>query len=388
MYVGPLFSKLRTCDKKYIVVQGGGDAAKTVTILQHLAVCSVEGPEVVTVTAQDTPNLRVGALRTFENYVASDKDIYPFIQSYHKTDRIYTFKNKSIIEFKGFEDEQTARGSERTRLFMNEANSRSYKLFWQLQRKTRKQVLLDYNPSSLFWVHSKVLPGPDQDKLFAGRVQRYIVDHRHNPFLTEEEHEAYESISDPDLFRVYSRGLTGKVTGLIFGHFKKVDKLPEDADRIFYSIDYGYTADPTAIVKTVVKGRQRFFQELSYEPGIGAERIKAIIVAAGWQDGQMIYSEADPNMVHQLRALGLPVYPAIKGPGSLAAGISKVREYDCFYVSSPNFDLELHNYKWVTAQDLLTGKEIITNTPVDVHNHICDSLRYGVYTDYFINRTG
>lgn len=386
MITGPLFNKIRNCDKKIIVLQGGTSSAKTVTALQACTTFAhEERDQVITVAGQDIPNLKKGAIRDFQHYIEPDKEVRRLLDGpFNKSDRIYTFKNNSIIEFNSYNDEQDAKSGKRDYLFCNEANGIPFMVFWQLQRRTRKKVIIDYNPTSSFWAHERLLSG--QDSEFAGKVQLFITDHRHNPFLTQEEHDSIESISDPDLFKVYARGMTGKIKGLIFGHFKKCDKPPEIYDRIFYGIDYGYTNDPTALVKIWAVGRQRYMKELCYEPGLAAETIKTILLANGFKDGELIYSEADPNMINQLRILNLPVYPAIKGPGSIAAGISKVREYECFYFDSPNFEKEILFYKWVTAQDVLTGKEVMTNQPTDAWNHDCDATRMAIYTDSFRNR--
>lgn len=385
MNTGPLFPFLLDNPKRINICQGGGDALKTTTILQVLAVKAIREPgAIITVEGEDIPNLKAGALRTFQRWVISDLEINSYISDYNKSDRVYTFRGGSIIEFKSFEDEQDARGSERDYLYMVEANSRPYQMFWQLQRKTRKKIFMCYNPTNRFWCHEKLIDPETQDRQFAGKVQLYITDHRHNPFLTEEEHAAYENISDPDMFEVYARGKTGKIKGLIFGHFRKVSSLPEKADRIIWGVDYGYTNDPTALVKIAVVGRQRYCKELTYSPGISAATLKDILIINGHQDGQLIYSEADPNMINQLRQLRMPVYPAIKGPGSLAASISKVKEFECFYTEdSPNFEKEINTWKWVTAEDVVTGKEIMTNIPMDGYDHCCAATRYAIYTDSF-----
>ncbi|HEY4288256.1 MAG TPA: terminase large subunit [Puia sp.] len=385
MTTGPLFKKLIECLRRIVVCQGGGDAGKTVAILQLFATKAITEPgSILTVDGEDIPNLKAGALRTFQRYVIPDPEIASYLVSYNKTERVYTFKGGSIIEFVSFEDEQDARGSERDYLYINEANSRTYSYFWQLQRKTRKQVFIDYNPTSAFWCHEKLLDRATIEKQFIGQVQLFITDHRHNPFLSQEEHNNYENIGDPELFQVYSRGKTGKVKGLIFAHFKKIEVFPIDIDRIIWGIDYGYTNDPTALVKIGVKQRKRYHHECCYEPGITADRLQEILVLNGYQSDQDIYSEADPNMINQLRVLGLSVYPAIKGPGSLIASISKVKEFECFYTAtSVNFEKEINTWKWMIAEDVLTGKKVMTNVPIDGNDHCCAASRYGIYTDSF-----
>jgi phage terminase large subunit len=385
MRTGPLFSLLLNASKKIIVCQGGGDAGKTVTILQVLAViCTSQRNRLCTVVGQDMPNLKSGALESFQKYVAKHPQIRPWIQSYNKTNFTYYFITGSRIQFKAFENEQDARGGERDYLFVNEANAIPYAMFWQLQRKTRVRVFLDYNPTSRFWVHEKVLAGATQDRQYAERVQRYIVDHRHNPFLSKEDHEAYESIEDPDMFKVYARGLTGKIKGLIFGHMQPVEEFPRGCERIIWGIDYGYTTDPTTIIKIGVIGRNRYWQEKAYQKGdMEATEIRAVITSdPDWRPDQAIYSEADPNMINQLRVLGMAVMPAIKGPGSKQAGISKVRKFGCYYTrDSKNIEREKNSYKWVMAEDLATGKEIMTNQPMDGDDHTLDAGRQAIYTD-------
>jgi len=384
MITTPLFTKIRECDKKIIVLQGGGDAGKTVTALQYYAIDSIENAgTITTVTGQDLPNLKSGALRSFQKYV--EPDLRAYIKSFNISQSTYHFHNGSIIEFKSFKDEQDARGSIRDNLFINEANKTPYQLFWQLQRKTRKKVIVDYNPTSEFWVHANLLGG--QDRQFEGKWKYYQLDHRHNPFLSDEEHEAYESISDPDMFKVYARGETGKITGLILGHFKKIEAMPTDCERYIWGIDYGYTNDPTACVKVGIKGRQRYYQEICYESGMYAKDIKDLMDKAGRKPNEVLYSEHDKEMILQLRKLGVQVTKARKGPGSRVAGISKLKEFESFYIGE-NFEKEILNYKYVTATDLLTGKSILTNEPMDGMDHLCNAAQYATYSDSFIIKAG
>lgn len=386
MKTGPLYQALKESTRKIKVLQGGTSSGKTVGILQFLAAerAAVRKDLIITVAGQDMPNLKKGSMRDFERFVLSDAGIAAQVAATNKSDHLTRFRSNSIFEFAAFGDEQDAKNGKRNILFMNEVNGIAYPIAWQLMLRTYDEIYMDYNPNSEFWVHENLLSG--NNKEFAGKVDLFITDHRHNPFLSEEEHESIESISDPDMWKVYARGLTGKIKGLVFGHFRPVQSPPETYDRIIWGIDYGYTNDPTAIVKIWCAGRQRYVQELSYTPGISDEQILGIVHGAGWQHPQPIYSEADPNMINQLRIKGLPVVPAIKGPGSVAAGISKVKEHECFYLPGENMEMELKNYKWVMSTDLRTGKEVMTNQPVDADNHLCDATRYAIYTDSFHNR--
>lgn len=418
LLTGPLFPKLQTCTKKVVIMQGGGDAAKTVTTLQLLATKSIEQKGIQsTVVGLDGPNIKRGVLRMFKKYVAKKAQIKPYIAFYNKSDREYHFTNGSIISFVSFEDDQDARGAENDYVFMNECNLLTYNLFWELQRKCRKQIFLDYNPSFAFWAHAKLINGGEAQ--FVGHVQLYIVDHRHNPFLTDDEHAAYENISDPERFRVYARGLTGQVKGAIF-RFKKVDKLPEvwevdeKGNKVLiplafgFGIDIGYTTDKTAIVKVCMNGKDHYYQELLYKSNDEIQDeintnslkdaagkpltiegyIKKILVDNGMIMSTMVWGDHDKNISARLRRIGVPYRMAKKGPNSVVASITSVKRYNGFYLNSPNLESEQGTYVWMTAVDQLTGNEVSTGVPVDDKpDHAIAAIRYFEHS-YSMRYTG
>jgi len=367
--------------------QGGQWSGKTVNILAALAtLCAEEkwigGKEsrVTTVTSMSFPHLKGGALRDFEDYV------YPnfknAITKYNKTDHLFTFKGGMQMEFKVFESEMKARGQKRKRLFINEANSFPYMIYWQLDSRA-DQTIIDYNPTIRFWAHEQIKNQP-------GTVT-FISDHRHNPFISESKHREIESNKDTELFKVYARGLTGNVTGVIFPNWEQIDDedfpKPSEQDWI-YSIDFGYTNDPTAIMKICKIGNTLYVKELAYETGLPPQSIKNILQSNGYKASEPLYCEHDPDMVRQLRNIGIQASLCRKGQGSINAGIELLNTYEVKYPSSSrNLHRERGMYIWSVDESIIVdGKPKQTNIPVDNNNHCFDAIRYGVYTKYLRNQ--
>jgi phage terminase large subunit len=276
-----------------------------------------------------------------------------------------------MLEFKVFENEMAARGQKRKRLFINEANKFDYIVFFQLDSRS-DQTIIDYNPSIRFWSHNELIGKPGNDLL--------ISDHRHNPFLTDQKHAEIEAIKDPELWKVYARGLTGNVQGVIFPNWEMIDEsdMPKDEDWIF-SVDFGYTNDPTAIIKQCKVANTLYIKELAYETGLAPVSIKNILLSNGYKKNNPLYCEHDPDMIKALRKLGLTALPARKGQGSINAGIELLNTYDVKYSNkSQNLHRERGMYIWIT--DEKTGK--LTNIPVDNNNHTFDAIRYGAYSRY------
>lgn len=368
-----------------IINQGGTDSGKTYAIMQLLFWIAVneQAPAidpVMTIAGESVPNLKKGAYRTAEGIYAANPQLRNYIKFWNKTERVIYFNNGWVMEFNSYENEQSAKQGKRQYLFLNEANGLTWMVFWQLCKRTRKKTFIDYNPSAPFWAHDKIIDTTPEGNDFGKTVERIISDHRHNPFLTEEEHRQTENIKDKNLWRVYARGLTGNLSGLIYPNWKQIpDEDFPDMD-FFGGCDFGYTNDPSAIVKIAIIGNNAFVHELCYEAGIPPQRTKEILTANKFTGEHVLYCEHDKEQIAQLRHLGICAIPANKGPGSIKGGILKVNEFNVFYTaSSKNIHEERIRYMW--AKDPLNGNSL--NVPIGGMDHLLDAIRYGVYTKYF-----
>lgn len=374
-------------EAQILINQGGTDAGKTYAIMQLLFWIAVnETPPavdpIITIAGESVPNLKKGPYRIAESIYSSNPNLEKYILFWNKTERVIYFKNRWVIEFNSYESEQSAKQGKRQYLFVNEANGLPWMVFWQLCKKTRRKTFIDYNPSAPFWAHDKLIGTTRDGNDFSKTVQLIISDHRHNPFLSEEDHRQTENIRDPDLWRVYARGLTGNLTGLIFPNWKQIDDADFPNVDFFGGLDFGYTSDPTAGVKLAVIGNSLFVHELCYETAMTEVRIKEIFKANGFGANNHIYCELDKEFISALRRLQLPAMPSLKGPGSIKAGILKLNEFNVFYTaSSKNIHEERIRYMW--EKDKMTGKS--TNTPIAGMDHLLDAIRYGCYTKFFRN---
>jgi phage terminase large subunit len=360
------------CTKPIVINQGGTSAGKTYCILQALILKGSETPnQVITVVGQDVPNLKVGAIRTFEMVLADT----PFLASLidpkpNKTDKTWTFNNGSIIEFKSFDDEQDAKGGRRDYLFMNEANGISYAIYDQLQVRTTKQVYIDYNPTSPFWAHSKLI-GNDN-------VQLFISNYTHNPFLDSriiKKIEAWKT-KDPEKWRVYGKGATGKTEGVIFKHVNWITTFPNNLKRVSYGMDFGFTNDPTTLVKCGLSDGELFAERWMYEHGMTTNDIHKALLELNVSPKDSIFADsADPKTIKELKLLGWNIRGAKKGADSIRHGIDNIKKYNALnIVNCKYWKNEQISYIW--GVDKKTSKP--TNKPIDNYNHLWDALRYGI----------
>ena len=365
--IEPLFKANTTEGVRTFVNQGGTSSGKTYTLMQVLIYFAlVDNGCVITIAGQDLPNLKVGAMRDAKTIINNNDWLRNYFK-FNKSSSFFQGLNGSIIEFKSYQNEQDAKNGKRDYLFLNEANGVSFAIFWQLSIRTRKKVYIDYNPSERFWAHNELIGRED--------VKLIISDHRGNPFLTKEEHERIENIEDEELHKVYARGLTGKLSGVIFPNFAIVDELPNNDEwKLFgFGLDFGFTNDPTALVKVVLAHGELYVDLLIYETGLTNPKIAEKAKAEGvTRKTQIVADSAEPKSIAELNNLGLWAVPTLKGKDSILLGIDILQRYK-INVTRRSIALieELQSYKWEEDKD---GKK--TNKPIDDFNHAIDALRY------------
>jgi len=363
-----LFTQNYWSNAHTVINQGGTSSGKTYAIEQVLfcLACATE-KLVITVVGQDVPNLKAGAVRDALSIYSSSGALQGMVKSYNKTDRVFEFCNGSIMEFKSYENAQDAKSGKRDYLFVNEANGIDWAVYTELALRTRIKIFIDYNPNSEFWVHDHLIGKPG--------VQLIISDHRHNPFLSGQVRAKIENLreSDTELWRVYARGLTGKITGLVLNNWALCEKVPKSARLLAAGLDFGFTNDETGCILVYKQNGELWIDELLYETGLTNPDIAERLIAAGiGKNIDIVADSAEPKSIEELRRLGLHVTGAKKGADSIINSIDILKRYTLNITrQSVNLRNELGRYKWKTDR---SGKNL--NVPVDSWNHLIDPLRY------------
>ena len=362
-----LYRQNINCNSDVIINQGGTSSGKTYAILQVLFTKAMSETCTITVVGQDIPNLKVGALRDAIDIYNADKVIKQQVVFYNKTDRIFTFKNSSILEFNSYDNEQDAKSGKRDYLFINEANGIPYNIYEQLSLRTRRQVYIDYNPDASFWVHDKLIP-LESTKLI-------ISDHRHNPFLSDKIRQKIEDLKDKDLglWKVYARGKTGRIEGLVLRKWFITNEDISDKNLVGYGMDFGFTNDPTSMVEVRQQNGELWIREVIYETGMTNKDISDRMEIEGISRSSLIIADsAEPKSIEELRRLKWTIDGVKKGKDSIMFGVNLLKGYKInVEANSHNLIKELEQYKWKVDK---TGKSL--NVPIDNYNHAIDALRY------------
>ena len=268
-------------------------------------------------------------------------------------------------------DEGKARGSRRDVLFINECNLIDHATYDQLEVRTREVVILDYNPTSEFWVHTDVIPNVEHD--FA------IFTYKDNEALDESIIKSIESRkTNKNWWRVYGEGQIGELEGLVYSGWKVYQTIPKEAELLGYGLDFGFTNDPTAIVKVYRYDGGYILDELEYSTGMFNKDIAEVLKASNLQNVLGVADSAEPKSIAELESLGITIKGANKQSPSESKdsyrtwSVNKLREMKIGYTSnSINLQKEYLSYMWETNRQ---GKSL--NIPQDGNDHLLDAAKY------------
>lgn len=365
--VTPVFMWNWQSKKKIRVNCGGSSSGKTYAILQVICLKLIEKRRIATVIGQDVPNLKRGALRDFQDRILYDiPQIKNHIKEYNKNDRIYTFSNGSTLEFTSYEGEQDARSGKRDIAFFNEGNGIDFLIYQQIAIRTEEEIYIDFNPSARCWVHDKLQN--------SSRADWFYSNFTHNPFCSPEIVAELKALKrdDPAAWEVYGLGKTGSVKGLIFPKYTVVESFPMNARPLGYGLDFGYSADPTSLVRCGIYQGELFIEQLVYKKGMTnadiAERMTEIGIP---KTATIVCDSAEPKSIEELRRKGFNVKAAKKGRDSIIHGISLLSQYK-INVTRESVDVreEMQRYRWKEKD----GQPL--NQPIDKYNHAIDAIRY------------
>jgi phage terminase large subunit len=151
----------------------------------------------------------------------------------------------------------------------------------------------------------------------------------------------------------------------------------EDWDGPYQGLDWGYSQDPTAMIRAWVHDECLYIEHESGDTGIELDDVPSHMPCEDFANFTTRADSAQPSMISHVRRKGMPnVVGAKKGKGSVEDGIQFIRSFRNIYVHPRCKKTlnELNTYSWKV--DRLSG-DILT-TPVDASNHWMDALRYAL----------
>ena len=362
---------------RYVSSCGGTRSGKTFANLQAIFELAAQDttPTLTSVVSETFPHLKRGAIRDFPIALSDYYDA----RCWNKSESIYTMPhNGAQIEFFSADAPAKVHGPARDRLFINEIQNIPYEIARQLFIRTRGLVLMDYNPTASFWGNEIVEARED-----CVTIHSTYLDNSH---LTDEQvREIEANKEDSNWWKVYGLGEFGTLEGVIYD-FELIDTMPEAGGlKESWGIDFGFTHDPTAIVRVLADtGRNvAYIDQRCYRTGMLNSDIADVLNKEGIARHTSIWADcAEPKSIAEIgRDTRLNIKPCVKGLDEkkrLTAQIQWMHGWKLFFTkASVDAIKEARNYTWGKDRD---GR--LTNYPIDNWNHAMDAMRYAMFSEF------
>jgi hypothetical protein len=415
---------------RYILNKGSSRSSKTHSLIQTLYLFAIQNASKRVSVWRDT---KKNCKDTVGNDMAK---VYPKMPNantvgFNKTDSVYLFANKSVIEINGTDNADILHGYNGDVIWLNEPYSMAKDTFDQLDMRATDFLLIDLNPKQSHWSEDLekdprciVINSTFMDNPFCPEEQRLkILSYQPvsmsevvmKKLLSEGDARIYALDKNPRLFtekqllelqrcqenerkssagvfnwKVYGLGLKAEKPNRIFNWTEIEDSEYHKIDtKKYWGVDWGQV-DPWGILEAKYYDGALYFHEKNYS---SEESIKKLMSFSEIQlvnskdeglvgymfdklqipkNGYIICDDNRAMKVVALRTNGWDyAITATKGPGSILDGINLLSELKVYYTkSSRNLAMEQENYSWM----MFKGE--VTEEPEDANNHLIDPARY------------
>lgn len=275
-----------------------------------------------------------------------------------------------------------------------------YKYAWVEEAQTLSQRSLDLlrptmrAPGSEMWFSwNPRLPTDPIEQLLCGEggpPPNSVVLHttfRDNPWFPEELRVdmEWDRGRDPEKYQqVWEGGYETRSEARVF-HNWKVDwfDTPTDGRAFLLGADWGFSKDPSTLVRCWIDGRTLYVDRELYKIGVEIDHLSGffdgLTPEQGWaRNTRILADSARPETISYMQRHGYPkLEAAVKGPDSVKEGVIFLQGYDIVvHERCVHTIQELRAYSYKT--DRLTGLVLVPNALEDKKNHVIDALRYAV----------
>jgi phage terminase large subunit len=257
-------------------------------------------------------------------------------------------------------------------------SQRSLDLLIPTIRKDDSEIWAGWNPRFPTDPIDKFLRGPDKPPNAIVVRSNY----RDNPFLPDTLRTEAEWMRqrDPEKYaHIWLGEYERHSEARVFKNWQAVDFETPTKSTFYYGADWGFSVDPTVLVRCFIDGRKLYIDREVYKIGCEIDHIPALFDTL--DDGQarqwpITADSARPETISYLQRHGYGrMTRSKKGANSVAEGVLFLQNFDIIVHPRCRHTIdELTLYAYKT--DSLTGKVL----PIleDKKNHVIDALRYSI----------
>lgn len=254
------------------------------------------------------------------------------------------------------------------------ASARSLRLLRPtIIRKGSAELWFSWNPDQ---------PEDPVDKLFRehppeGSVLVH-VNYDQNPFLPEgsvAEIKQDLAMGDMDDFdHIWLGGYNKKSHAQVFKDKWIIEEFePQDHWEVYHGADWGFSQDPTALVRCYTGDGNLYIDYEVYKVGLEIKDTAEAFAIAG--KNKIRADNARPETISHIKNTGMNIEAADKWPGSVEDGITYMRNFNKIIIH-PRC---VHTIKEFRLYSYFVNKaEDVTTKIVDKWNHIIDAIRYAL----------
>ena len=157
---------------------------------------------------------------------------------------------------------------------------------------------------------------------------------------------------------------------------------PPENTQLFFGLDFGFSTDPTALVRCHITGddespRTLWINNEAYGHGVEIDELETFISSVdGSRRWKIIADSARPDTISYLKQRGFDIVGAEKGKGSVEDGIQFLRSFERIVIHPrcKGTLKDFMNYRW--KRDRVTNE--ILPIPKEGSDHAPDACRYAL----------
>src|SRR5690606_22885235 len=103
-----------------------------------------------------------------------------------------------------------------------------------------------------------------------------------------------------------------------------------DTGYTIFGLDFGFSHDPTALARVSIdrQSKKIYLKEECYKTKLTTSDIASLLGRICGMSARIIADSAEPRLITEIAAKGFNVHPAIKGQGSISAGIALLLDWE------------------------------------------------------------